>query len=161
MTMRARSALALLAAAAVAGPGVANAATKAESGSAKGQAMVQKAKGKKKAKPKPVNYLVRGVYDAADASVTVSSGNAHARRGGLIGDRMVLDLSAVQPKVADTDGDGAQTAADLVTGDKLTVKLRLPRLAPGDGPFTPRSVVDRTNPPVEEEEDAQEAEPAA
>ncbi|CAA9510522.1 MAG: hypothetical protein AVDCRST_MAG69-2458 [uncultured Solirubrobacteraceae bacterium] len=107
--------------------------------------------GSRAKKVKLVTYVVKGTY-SADGTVDVTRGNAHARRAGLIGDDVAFDFSAARVVVADTDGDGKATVADLAAGDRVLVQARLPRRAPGTGPHKARKVVDQTNPPVEEAE---------
>jgi hypothetical protein len=109
--------------------------------------------GKAKVKPKAhaVTYVFKGSYNVADGSVTVASGNAHVRRAGLVGQRVAFDLSRARVVVADTNGDGAATAADVKDGDKVLVQARLPRRAAGQPPFVARKVVDKSNPPAEDQ----------
>ena len=111
------------------------------------------AKGKPEGKPvkhahgksKPANYVFKGVWHA-DGTVTVSGGNAKVRKGGFVGETVAFDVSAAKLRVADTDADGAVTAADLVEGDKVVVQAKLPRTDPGEAPFAARKVVDQTHP---------------
>jgi hypothetical protein len=115
-------------------------------------AMAKGGGGKAKAKPHPVTYIFKGNYNAADGSVTVASGNAHVRRAGFVGQRVAFALSHARVVAADTDGDGAVTAADVKDGDKVLVQARLPRRAAGQPPFVARKVIDKSNPPVAEQE---------
>jgi hypothetical protein len=105
--------------------------------------------GPKKEKPaKPVKvstYVFKGVWHA-DGTVTVSGGNAKVRKGGFVGETVAFDVSAAKLRVADTDADGALTAADLTEGDKVVVQAKLPRTDPGEAPFAARKVVDQTHP---------------
>ncbi len=103
-------------------------------------------------KSKPANYVFKGIWHA-DGTVTVSGGNARVRKGGLIGQTLAFDLAAATLRAADTDADGSLTAADLVEGDKVVVKARLPRTDPGVGPYAARKLVDQTHPAVEEAEE--------
>ena len=164
MPLPTRRLLVVLGAAALAMPGAALAAGgKPESG---GQARVQdkapdraqaKSRGGNRAKKvKLVTYVLKGTY-TAEGTVEVTRGNAHTRRAGLIGDDVAFDFSAARVVVADTDGDGKATLADVAAGDRVLVQARLPRLAPGTGPHKARKVVDQTNPPVEEDEAGAEA----
>jgi hypothetical protein len=107
-------------------------------------------------KSKPANYVFKGSWHA-DGTVTVSGGNARVRKGGFVGKVVAFDLTAAKLKVADTNGDAAVTAADLVEGDKVVVKARLPRSEPGSGPFAAGKLIDQTNPVVEETEDVEQA----
>lgn len=164
MPLPTRRLLVVLGAAALAMPGAALAAGgKHESG---GHALARdkapdtvetKSRGGSRAKKvKLVTYVLKGTY-TADGTVEVTRGNAHARRAGLIGDDVAFDFSAARVVVADTDGDGKATAADLAADDRVVVQARLPRRAPGTGPHKARKVVDQTNPPVEEDEAGTEA----
>ncbi len=114
-------------------------------------------KPEKPAKPaKPVKtstYVFKGLWHA-DGSVTVSGGNAKVRKGGFVGETVAFDVTGAKLRVADTDADGAVTAADLVEGDKVVVQAKLPRTDPGEAPFAARKVVDQTHPKVEDEEEA-------
>ena len=118
-------------------------------------AAVAKDKPAKPAKPaKTANYVVKGVWNA-DGSVTVSGGNARVRKGGLVGQTLTFTLDTAKLRVADTNADGAVTAADVVAGDKVVIQARLPRTEPGTGPFAARKLVDQTHPAVEEQEAAE------
>ena len=119
--------------------------------------------GPKKEKPaKPVKvstYVFKGVWHA-DGTVTVSGGNAKVRKGGFVGQAVAFDVSAAKLRVADTDGDGAVTAADLAEGDKVVVQAKLPRKDPGEAPFAARKVVDQTHPIVPADDGAEAPAPA-
>ena len=109
-------------------------------------------KPEKPAKPvKTSTYVFKGMWHA-DGSVTVSGGNAKVRKGGFVGETVAFDVTAAKLRVADVNGDGAVTAADLAEGDKVVVQAKLPRTDPGEGPFAARKVVDQTHPQVDEEE---------
>ena len=165
MSNRTRRAVAVLGAAALTVPSVAAVA------SGKGKAPVKpvaeaqadakkqnraKAKGKAKAKKvKMATYIVKGVFDEA-GQVDVTGGNSHTRRAGLVRDDVVFTFDGAKLVVADTNADGAMTAADIKPGDKLTIQLKLPRTL-GAGPYAARKVVDRTNPPVDESDETQTA----
>jgi hypothetical protein len=118
--------------------------------------------GPKKEKPaKPVKlatYVFKGVWHA-DGSVTVNHGNAKVRKGGFVGQTVLFDVSAAKLRVADTDGDGAVTAADLAEGDKVVVQAKLPRKEPGEAPFAARKVVDQSH-PASSDDDAEAPAPA-
>jgi|SRR5215216_2727693 len=100
-------------------------------------------------KSKPANYVFKGVWHA-DGTVTVGGGNARVRKGGLVGKAVAFDVAAAKLRVADTNADGSVTAADLVEGDKVVVKARLPRTDPGDGPYAASRLVDQTHPAAAE-----------
>ena len=84
---------------------------------------------------------------AGGGSVEVSHGNAHVRHASLVDTTVQFDLSNAKLTVADTNEDGTVDAADLVTGDSVVVKARLPKSDPGPQPFAAKHLVDRTNPP--------------
>ena len=166
MSHRTRRVVAVLGAAALTIPSAAAAAPGKGKGSAGSDAASKqhssakaetRSKGKGKAKAKRVKlatYVVKGVYEGAGI-VDVTGGNAHTRRAKLIGDDVEFDFSRAKLVVADTDGDQQVDAGDLVAGDKLVIQLKLPRTL-GEGPYVARKVVDRTNPPVEEDEQESE-----
>jgi hypothetical protein len=92
-----------------------------------------------------VAYVFKGTFNVAGSTVSVVQGNRHARRAGLVGTDVGFDLSAARVRVADTNGDGMRNAADLVQGDVVVVKSRLPRRTPGSAPFAARKVVDQSH----------------
>jgi hypothetical protein len=100
-------------------------------------------------KSKPANYVFKGIWHS-DGTVTIGGGNARVRKGGLVGQVVAFDLAAAKLRAADTNADGAVTAADLVEGDKVVVKARLPRTEPGDGPYAAGKLVDQTHPAAAE-----------
>ncbi len=89
--------------------------------------------------------VFKGTFNAAGTSVSVVQGNRHVRRAGLVGQTVAFDLSAARVRVADVNGDGMRTAADLQDGDVVIVKARLPRGTVGTGPFAARRVLDRSH----------------
>ena len=134
--------------------------------------VVNKQHGKKdksaKAK-KPVTFVFNGVYKGAGV-VTVSSGNAHVRKGGFVGTDVTFDLASAKVVAAESDNVPGLSAGDLQAGDVVLVQTRMPRGtkagAAGDGAeptaITARKVVDKTHPPVEDETESDvEAEPGS
>jgi hypothetical protein len=107
-------------------------------------------------KSKPVRYVFKGVWHA-DGTVTVTGGNSRVRKGGFVGQVVSFDVAAAKLRAADSNADAAVTAADLLEGDNVVVKARLPRKEPGAGPFAADKVVDQTHPAVEEVEEPAEA----
>ena len=95
-------------------------------------------------KPAAVSWVFKGIWHI-DGTVTVRHGNSRVRKGGYIGQIVAFDLTSAKLRVADTNGDGVITVADLLEGDKLVVKAKLPR-DPGPQPFAARMVVDQTHP---------------
>lgn len=116
----------------------------AKSGKAKGHA---NGKGKGRAKPHAVGYLFKGFY-AGEGMVEVKRGNAHVRKGGFIGETVEFDLTGARLVVGDTNADGKRDVEDLVEGDWVLVKARLPRSDPGSQPFESRWLIDKTNKPA-------------
>jgi len=104
-----------------------------------------------------VTYVFKGTFSAG--MVTVTKGNKHVKRAGLVGTEVAFDFSETRVKVADTNGDGTRELADVSDGDKVVVKARLPRKAPGSGPFAARKLVDQTHVANarDDDEDADEA----
>lgn len=94
---------------------------------------------------KGVSYVFKGTY-GVDGVVAVSSGNAHARKAGLVGVDVGFDLSAAKLKVADTNSDGTVDAADVTAGDAVIVKAKLPKSDPGTAPYPARELLDKTHP---------------
>ena len=138
------------------------------------------AKGKQKPKKaKTVTFVFKGTF-TSPGTVEVSSGNAHVRKGGYVGQDVAFDLSAAKLVVADTDGVPGITPADVQAGDKVLVQARLPRgtkaPAPVEEPtaeaatdeepaaeeapaaFKARKLIDLTRPPVAHDEVEQESE---
>lgn len=149
--------LAALGAAALAFPAGAVAKHGESHGKAKGHAKHGKAKGhdgnggegkaRGHARPHAVGYLFKGHY-AGEGAVDVKRGNAHVRKGGLIGETVEFDLSGARLVVRDTNADGKHDMEDLEQGDWVLVKARLPRKEPGAQPFEARWLIDKTNKPV-------------
>jgi hypothetical protein len=98
-----------------------------------------------KAKVHNVTYVFRGTWSAADG-LSVTGGNAHVRKAGLIGQDVQFDLSGAKLVVADTDGVAGVSAADVKDGDRVVIKARLPRKDPGTQPFAAKMLIDQTTP---------------
>jgi len=90
-----------------------------------------------------VTYIFKGTYSGG--MVTVTKGNKHVKRAGLVGTEVAFNFSETRVKVADTNGDGTRDLTDVSDGDRVVVKARLPRKAPGSGPFAARKLVDQTH----------------
>jgi hypothetical protein len=95
-----------------------------------------------------VTYVFKGTFDGA-SSVEVAHGNAFVRKGGMVGTTVQFDLTNTKLTVADTNGDAVTDATDVLAGDKVVVKARLPKSDPGPDPFTARHLVDQTHPPAD------------
>ncbi len=77
-----------------------------------------------------VTYVLEGQLrfvdrEGARAALCVEGGNAAGRR--FVGRTVTLDLRGARVAAADRDGDGAVSAADLLTGDRVSVVVRLAR----------------------------------
>jgi len=92
-----------------------------------------------------VSYVFKGTYGAGGV-VTVNHGNGHVKKAGLVGQDVSFDFTNARLNVADTNGDGSVSADDVVAGDAVVVKARLPKQDPGSQPVAARQLVDQTNP---------------
>ena len=108
---------------------------------------VKKTHAKKEKAPKTVQFVFKGTF-TAPGTVTVTSGNAHVRKGGFVGQAVTLDLSAAKLVVADVNGDGVKDIADVADGDVVKVHARAAKgtkLADGESAaFAARKLIDRT-----------------
>lgn len=98
-----------------------------------------------------VSYVFKGTY-SGDGIVAVSKGNAHSRKAGLVGVDVQFDLANAKLRIADTNGDTVIDTSDVVVGDKVVVKAKLPKGDPGAAPYAARQLVDQTNPADDEAE---------
>ena len=170
--MNKRIVIAALAAAALAVPTVAA----AQPGHGKGHAKKERVSGKAK-KAKKVTFVFKGTF-TAPGTVQVLAGNAHARKGGFVGQTVTFDFATAKVVVADTNGDLALNVTDVKDGDLVLVQARLAKrtkFAPAateveagaeveaeagaevEAEVEPealvaRKLVDKTNPPVEVED---------
>jgi hypothetical protein len=101
-------------------------------------------------KQHPVGYVYKGTYEG-DGLVNVEHGNAHVRKAGLVGQDVQFDLTGAKLSVADTNADSIIDATDVLVGDAVVVKARLPKHDPGSQPFAARHLVDQTNPATEDD----------
>ena len=177
--MNKRIVIAALAAAALAVPTVAA----AQPGNGKGHAKKERVSGKAKKvkKAKKVTFVFKGTF-TAPGTVQVLAGNAHARKGGFVGQTVAFDFATAKVVVADTNGDLALNVTDVKDGDLVLVQARLAKrtkFAPAateveaeveagaeveaevgaeaevkvePEALVARKLVDKTNPPVEVED---------
>jgi len=96
-------------------------------------------------KPHKVSYVFKGAYTGSGV-VSVVHGNAHARKAGLVGIDVAFDLTSSKVTVKDTNLDGVSDTSDVLAGDKVVVKAKLPKGDPGVQPFAAKHLVDQTNP---------------
>jgi hypothetical protein len=106
--------------------------------------------GKGHGKEHPVGYVYKGTYEG-DGLVSVAHGNARVRKAGLVGQDVQFDLTGAKLSVADTNADSIIDASDVLVGDAVVVKARLPKNDPGAQPFAARHLVDQTNPAAEDD----------
>jgi hypothetical protein len=99
-----------------------------------------------------VSYVFKGTYGGSGL-VAVDHGNGHVKKAGLVDQDVQFDLTNAKLKVADTNADTLVTADDIVSGDRVVVKARLPKKDPGAQPFAAKQLVDQTNPPADDDED--------
>lgn len=112
-------------------------------------------------KTKNVTFIFRGTF-TAPGTIGVLAGNAHARKGGFVGEGITVDLASAKLVVADTNGDGALDVTDVKDGDRVLVQVRMAKgtefAAPAEGEIAEtlaaRKLVDKTNAPVEDPEAA-------
>lgn len=97
-----------------------------------------------------VGYVYKGTYEG-DGLVSVEHGNAHVRKAGLVGQDVQFDLTGAKLSVADNNADSIVDATDVLVGDAVVVRARLPKHDPGPQPFAARHLVDQTNPATEDD----------
>ena len=105
------------------------------------------AKPDKPGKPKGVAYVFKGTY-SGESAVAVTHGNKRAR--DFEDQTVVFDFSAAKLSVADTTGDGVVDLADVVVGDAVVVKAKLPKGEVPTQPIGARHLVDQTHPAPDE-----------
>jgi carbohydrate-selective porin OprB len=143
--MHPRTIAAALAAAALAVP----AAAIADPGQGKGHDKPAK-------KAKTVTYVFKGTF-TAPGTVAVTSGNAHVRKGGYVGQSVTFDLASAKVVGVDTNADLKVDATDVADGDKVLVQARIAKgtkwAAPAEGEtaaaLVARKLVDKTGAPEE------------
>jgi hypothetical protein len=149
MNMNKRIVVAALAVAALAVP----AAAGAQPGSGKGhQDKVVRTGGKAK-KAKKVTFVFKGTF-TAPGTVEVLAGNAPVRKGGFVGEAVTFDFASAKVVVADTNADQKPDIADVKDGDSVLVQARIARgtqFGEDAEVVVARKLVDKTNPPAEEE----------
>jgi hypothetical protein len=132
------------------------AAAVAQPGKGKGADKPAKVGGKKS---KKVTFVFKGTF-TAPGTIEVLAGNAHARKGGFVGEAITVDLSSAKLVVADTNGDGTLDVTDVKDGDHVLAQARIAKgtkfVAPAEGEIAETvaacKLVDKTNPPVEDAE---------
>jgi hypothetical protein len=112
------------------------------------------AKSGKAKKAKTVSFVFKGTF-TAPGTVDVVAGNAHARKGGFVGESVSFELADAKVVVADTNADGAVDVTDVKDGDRVVVHARIAKgtkFGATDEAVAARKLVDQTNAPVAEEE---------
>jgi opacity protein-like surface antigen len=114
-----------------------------------------KTHGKKAKKPKRVMFVFKGTFTGPD-TVTVVAGNSHVRKGGFVGQTVTFDFADARVVGADTNGDQKVDVTDVADGDAVLVQARVARrtkFEDGAPSIVARKLVDKTKPPVEDEDD--------
>ena len=75
-------------------------------------------------KTQNVTFVFKGTF-TAPGTIEVLAGNAHARKGGFVGEAITVDLASAKLVVADTNGDGTVDVADVKDGDRVLVQARM------------------------------------
>ncbi len=113
-------------------------------------------KGSKGKGPKTVSLVLKGTYQG-EGSVLVAKGNGPAKKAGLVGQTVALDLSAAKVVVDDVNADGVRNADDVQVGDKVVVKVKAPRGATAADTLPARQLVDQTHKADSDDDGAPEA----
>ena len=108
-------------------------------------------------KAKTVTYVFKGTF-TAPGTVAVTSGNAHVRKGGYVGQSVTFDLASAKVVGVDANADLKVDATDVADGDKVLVQARIAKgtkwSAPAEGEtaavLVARKLVDKTGAPEED-----------
>jgi len=109
-------------------------------------------------KVKTVTFVFKGTF-SAPGTVTVTSGNAHVRKGGYVGKQVSFDLATAKVVGVDTNADLKVDATDVGEGDNVLVQARVAKgtkyAAPVEGEaaaaaIVARKLVDQTGAATEE-----------
>ena len=150
MNTNKRIVVAALAAAALAVPAAAGA--QPGTGNGKGHEKKQRV-GENGKKPRKVTFVFKGTF-TAPGTIDVVAGNAHARRGGFVGEAVTFDFDGAKAVVADTNGDQTLDVTDVTDGDRVLVQARIARGTEFDADaeaLVARKLVDKTHPPLEDD----------
>ena len=107
-------------------------------------------------KTKKVMFIFKGTFTGGVVDVT--SGNAHARKGGFVGQSVTFDFADAKIRAADTNGDQQVDVNDVKDGDKVLVQARVARrtsFADVTEAIPARKVIDKTNPRVDDDDRAE------
>jgi hypothetical protein len=112
---------------------------------------------KKDKAAKTVKFVFKGTF-TAPGTVTVTSGNAHVRKGGFVGQAVAFDFSSAKLVVDDVNGDGKKDIADVADGDNVKVQARVAKgtkfVAPAPAETDPAVAVEGETPAPAEGESA-------
>ena len=101
---------------------------------------------------KTVSFVLKGTYQG-ESTVLVAKGNGPAKKAGLVGQTVLLDLAAARIVVDDVNGDGARSVDDVQVGDKVVVKVKAPRGATAADTLAARQLVDQTHKKADSDDD--------
>jgi hypothetical protein len=104
-------------------------------------------------------FVFKGTF-TAPGTVSVTSGNAHVRKGGYVGQSIAFDLSTAKIVGVDTNADLKVDLADVANGDKVLVQARVAKgtkyAAPAAGEtataIVARKLIDQTGVPTDDAE---------
>ena len=109
-------------------------------------------KGGKGKGPKTVSFVLKGTYQG-ESTVLVAKGNGPAKKAGLVGQTVTLDLTGAKLRVDDVNADGARTVDDVQVGDKVVVKVKAPRGTTAADTLVARQLVDQTHKGADSDDD--------
>jgi hypothetical protein len=108
---------------------------------------------------KQVMFVFKGTF-TAPRTVKVVSGNSHVRKGGFVGQAVQFDFANAKFVAADTNADQKADVTDVADGDRVLVQARVAKrttYAEAAEAIAARKLVDKTNPPVEDDAEADAA----
>ena len=103
-------------------------------------------------KTKKVMFIFKGTFTGGVVDVT--SGNAHVRKGGFVGQSVTFDFADAKIRAADTNGDNQVDLTDVKDGDEVLVQARVARrtsFADVTDAIPARKLIDSTNPRVDDD----------
>ncbi len=100
-------------------------------------------KGSKGKGSKTVSFVLKGTYEGG-STVLVAKGNGPAKKAGLVGETVTLDLSRAKIVADDVNADGIRNVDDVQVGDKVVVKVKAPRGTTAEDTLVARQLVDQT-----------------
>jgi hypothetical protein len=105
-----------------------------------------------------VTFVFKGIF-TAPGTIEVRSGNAHARKGRFVGQKLNFDLTTARVVAADRNADQKVDVSDVNSGDVVLVQARLRKgtkyVAPTENAtiaaLVASKLIDKTNPPADDE----------